>query len=141
LVVGAVGFCVDTGLLSALTGFADWTPWHARFVSTGCAVLATWLLNRNFTFAGRGLRHWPLELLWYVAGQAFGLAINLGVFGLLLPILPHPGGVPIFAQIGASTAALIANYAVANYLVYARARAVAQRLPSASHPEFRDRLG
>jgi putative flippase GtrA len=141
LVVGAVGFFVDTALLSGLTGLAHWSPWHARIVSTGCAVLATWLLNRNFTFAGRGLRHWPLELLLYVAGQAFGLAINLGVFGLLLPLSPRPGGVPIFAQIGASAAALIANFAVANYLVYARARAARPRMPSASHPEYRDRLG
>ena len=132
LLVGGVGFFIDTALLSILTGFAHWTPWHARLVSTGCAILATWLLNRQFTFAGRGLRHWPLEALLYVAAQAFGLSINLGTFALVLPVLPRPGGVPIFAQISASAAALAANFAASNYLLYSRRRAERRRMPSAS---------
>jgi len=128
LLVGGIGFLVDAAVLSILTGLGKWTPWHARIASTCCAVLATWLLNRNFTFAGRGLRHWPLEAVLYIGSQAFGLCINLGAFALLLPVLPRPGGVPILAQAGGSAVALAVNFAVSNYLLYSRKRAERRRL-------------
>src|SRR6185436_14022863 len=118
-----IGFCIDAVVFSLLTGATQWTPWPARIASTCCAVFATWLLNRNFTFAGRGLRHWPLEALLYVASQSLGLCINLGAFGLLLPVLPRPGGVPILAQAGGSAIALLANFSISNFFLYSRRRA------------------
>ena len=68
---------IDAGLLSALTHLAGWSPWAARVPSFAAAVLATWLLNRRLTFAGRGLQRRSMEAIGYGAIQACGAGINL----------------------------------------------------------------
>ena len=50
LVIGAIGFTADAGMLGALL---VWTPlgvYSARLVSISFALLVTWLLNRLITF-------------------------------------------------------------------------------------------
>jgi putative flippase GtrA len=50
VIVGAVGFCIDGGVLYALIRCGV-GPYAARLVSFPLAVSATWYFNRSFTFA------------------------------------------------------------------------------------------
>ncbi len=54
-VVGAVGFLVDAGVLTALVNGLGANPYAARAVSFPAAVTATWWLNRRWTFAPAGI--------------------------------------------------------------------------------------
>ena len=48
--VGLLGFAVDTGLTVALERFASLPPFAARPPAIAAAMLATWWLNRGFSF-------------------------------------------------------------------------------------------
>ncbi len=49
-VAGGTGFTVDVGVLVFLTHLTPLNPFAARIVSIACAMCATWLVNRTFTF-------------------------------------------------------------------------------------------
>lgn len=108
--VGAVGFLVDGGLLQALVGLADWGVIQARILSFPLAVLATWLLNRHFTFgraddgaAGRSLSR-------YVAVSLAGASVNFMIYTALVLSMAPMAALPIVPLAIASLVALAFNY-------------------------------
>jgi putative flippase GtrA len=122
VVVGAVGFMIDAGLLAALTHGAGWSPWLARVPSFLTAVVATWLLNRRMTFAGRGLQSRSLEAIGYGTIQVCGALINLAVFGFCLARFPQLKALPLLPFAAGAGVAMIFNYVAANRLLYSRER-------------------
>lgn len=110
LVVGAVGFMVDAGLLIAMMHGAGLSPVSARLVSFSVAVTVTWLLNRLWTFrchaSDRPLAEWRR----YVTVNGLGGLINLGTFALLAGPVPGLGVNPLIAFASASAVALIFNF-------------------------------
>ncbi len=81
--------------------------------SFSVAVLATWYLNRNFTFRTPDktfLESFPTYLL----SSAVGLGINFGVYtvGIL------NGVIPLAALAIASVAAMFFNFAMAKFVVF-----------------------
>ncbi len=101
--VGAIGFTVDLIGLTLLVRFAGWSPvtlatgglglvlttaMQARFVSFPIAVASTWALNRNWTFSGARSTGLLAELASYVAVQGAGGVANVGVYCLVLYLLP-----------------------------------------------------
>jgi putative flippase GtrA len=141
VLIGGIGFVVDAGILTALTRVAGWEPWHARLLSFPAAVFVTWWLNRQFTFAGRGLERRSVEALFYLGIQVIGAAINLAVFGACLAHWPELRSVPAVPLAAGAVVGLAFNFGVSNYVLYARRRAERQRTPPTSQPEFHDRLG
>jgi putative flippase GtrA len=120
--VGAVGFIIDAGLLSALTHGAGWSPWAARVPSFTAAVLATWLLNRRLTFPGLGLRRRSVEALGYGTIQVCGAGINLLVFGMCLGTFPRLAALPVIPFAVGSGVAMVFNYLALKRLLYSRER-------------------
>lgn len=120
--VGAIGFVIDAGLLSALTHLAGWSPWAARVPSFAAAVLATWLLNRRLTFTGLGLQRRSLEALGYGAIQACGAGVNLLVFGVCLAAFPRLAALPVIPFAVGAGVAMVFNYVALKRLLYARER-------------------
>lgn len=120
--VGAIGFVIDAGLLSALTHGAGWSPWAARVPSFTAAVLVTWLLNRRLTFPGLGLRRRSVEALGYGTIQACGAGINLLVFGASLAMFPRLAALPVIPFAVGSGVAMVFNYVALKRLLYARER-------------------
>lgn len=120
--VGAVGFVIDAGVLSALTHGAGWSPWAARVPSFTAAVLTTWLLNRRLTFPGLGLQRRSMEALGYGTIQVCGAGINLLVFGLCLAAFPLLARLPVIPFAVGSGVAMVFNYVALTRLLYARER-------------------
>jgi putative flippase GtrA len=86
--VGAVGFSVDALVLHAMTGGFQLSPFVGRLVSFPVAVLATWLLNRSFTFRHETV-HTPVrQALVYFGVQVTGGVANIGVYSLALTLAP-----------------------------------------------------
>lgn len=120
-IAGAVGFGVDAGVLllaSPLLG-----AFGGRAVSFACAVLTTWLINRNFAFADRAgstAKHW--EFLRYFGAMLPGAAVNWLAYSLVVMMQP-PNPVTLTLAVAAgSISGMATNLAAANWLVFREKR-------------------
>ena len=87
--VGVGGFTVDALVLHAMTGIVGVNPFLGRAVSFPVAVMATWLLNRSFTFRHTAHHHTPWrQALVYGAVQGVGGLANFGVYSAALYVQP-----------------------------------------------------
>jgi putative flippase GtrA len=116
LLVGAVGFAIDGGLLDLLV-CKGLDPYVARAISFPPAVTVTWYLNRIWAFGVRdsGARR---QYLRYIAVQIVGAVSNYAVYGVVLLGIPHtPTGV-LGAFAAGSAAGLVVNFVGARTLVF-----------------------
>src|SRR5690349_6695797 len=88
LVAGAVGFAVDSSLALAFVHSLAWPPLPARLASVGTGLVATWLINRYWTFRkttkDKPARGIGAEFLSYAAVQATGAAVNFVVYAAIV---------------------------------------------------------
>ncbi|MFT4182947.1 MAG: GtrA family protein [Rhizobium sp.] len=102
LIAGGVGFVVDAGVLHLLLWCTPFGPFVGRAVSIPSALLATWFLNRNFTF-GRSGRSLAAEGFRYGSVGLTSALLNYALFSSLLMTVPSLR--PIIALTLASAAA------------------------------------
>jgi Predicted membrane protein len=91
--VGAVGFIVDAGILSALVHVWEWPHYTARALSFAAAVTVTWALNRRWVFART--HDATREYGAYFGVQAVGAFINLGTYALVILAYPPLARLPV----------------------------------------------
>jgi len=118
--VGAVGFAVDAGVLSALNKGFGVNVYAARVVSFVVAVFVTWLLNRTLVFkqAADVPRDKRREYASYFTIQTIGALINLGVFAALIASQPALKAYPIIPLAAGSIVGMFFNYAGAHFWVF-----------------------
>ena len=87
--IGGLGFCVDAGLTVLIASGFGLSPFLARLPAVVAATIATFLLNRAFTFAGRGL--WLHEFGRYVVVAASGQLVNYAVYAAVLTAIGRLG--------------------------------------------------
>jgi putative flippase GtrA len=87
--VGAIGFCVDAGLTVLIASGFGVSPFLARPPAVLAATVATFLLNRAFTFRGKG--DWRKEILRYCAVVASGQAVSYAVYAAALTAISALG--------------------------------------------------
>jgi putative flippase GtrA len=123
VIVGGVGFLVDSGVLMALTRGAGFDPYSARVLSFLAASSTTWWLNRNFTFT-QAARH-PLARQWasFVMVSVGGAIINYGVYVATLQLWPLAHAWPVIGVAFGSLAGLCFNFPAAKLLVFRAAPA------------------
>lgn len=120
-IIGSVGFAVDGGVLTYLSVGMGMNVYLSRFISFALACLATWLLNRKYTF--RRPNHFPgfsrgREYSRYVIIQTCGALINLGVFTWLIAVNPEFKSIPIVPLAFGSGLALVFNFVGARMWVF-----------------------
>ena len=86
LAVGSVGFVVDGGLLWLLTANGT-DAYLARAISFPVAVVATWALNRNWTFRARKAGSRKRQFGRYFAVQMVGSLTNYAVYAAWIALL------------------------------------------------------
>jgi putative flippase GtrA len=118
LVVGGVGFVVDAGLLAIGISLLSLGPRVSRVMSFLAAVLATWLLNRSFTFADRASEQRAGELLRYVVTSGVSACLNLGGYFLALMALPDVVLAPYVALALGGAAGLVSNFTLYRLVVF-----------------------
>jgi len=102
LLAGSVGFIVDAGVLHLLLWYTPVGPFVGRAVSIPSALLATWILNRNFTF-GHSDRSLAAEGFRYGSVGLTSALLNYALFSSLL--MTEPSLRPIIALTLGSAAA------------------------------------
>ncbi len=116
--VGGVGFAIDASVLTLLVNGLGYDHYVSRAVSFALAVTATWLINRRWVFAagmptGR-------EYSGYFAVQLLGAFINLGIYVLIIELLPPLAAIPVIPLACGAAVALIANFYLVRRFVFRR---------------------
>ena len=107
--VGGLGFLVDAAILQSLVHLGVRAV-LARVASIAVAVVVTWVLNRNLTFAARRPPSWS-EFGAYLLNSLVGMLVNYGLFSAAM--LLHA---PLMAALAIGTVA----GAVFNFIRYRR---------------------
>ena len=93
--VGAIGFLIDACVFFGLTAGLSVAYGWARVAASLVALTATWLMNRNSTFADGRIDRAPVEFLRYLAASLAGAGANLATLATIAPYdqatAPHPG--------------------------------------------------
>lgn len=117
---GMIGFVVDAGMLLLVAPLLG--PFGGRLVSFAAAVLATWLINRNFAFADKAARSGKgQEFLRYFAAMLPGAAVNWVIYGLVVALLADTNTGLVLAVAAGSLAGMATNLVAADRLAF-RAR-------------------
>jgi putative flippase GtrA len=120
---GAVGFGVDSLMLLALVHSAGWQPMPAQLAAFAVALLATWLINRMWTFrpaaSDKSPRGIGAEFLGYCGVQVTGGAANFAIYVVIVALTGHSTAQLLIALAAGSATGLVINYLGARKFVFA----------------------
>lgn len=119
VLAGVIGLIVDTAVLYALRDAIG--PFYGRAVSFVAAVIATWLVNRSYTFHGRssGLSR-KREFSAYFTLMLAGGAVNYGAYSALVLGFPLVREHLFLGVAAGSLAGMVVNFATARFLLFRR---------------------
>jgi putative flippase GtrA len=114
--VGAVGFLVDTVTVYALRHWLG--LYGAGAVAYGGGATTTWLLNRLWTFRGRGSG--PAHLQWarFLLANLGGFVLNRGTYAALITFVPLCAAEPVWAVAAGSIAGMFLNFKLSRSMVF-----------------------
>jgi putative flippase GtrA len=115
-VVGVVGLVVDTitvyGLRHSLGLYG------AGLVAYVTAASGNWMLNRIWTFRGRGSgsarRQWGL----FMATNLVGFVLNRGTYAILVTFVAAAANQPVIATTAGAAAGMLVNFDLSRRLVF-----------------------
>ncbi len=115
--VGTIGFLVDVAVLYSIAGLIG--LFYGRAVSFLAAVLATWLLNRRWTFRHRssGLassREFAVYLTLMLVGGAVNYAVYMGLVVLYKFVLQNP----VIGVAAGSLAGMLINFLASRLILF-----------------------
>jgi putative flippase GtrA len=120
-VIGALGMPVDAGVLWLMTHKAHLDPYSGRVISWLCAATFTWIGNRYFTFGtkrARGMAGTLREWLRFLAANAVGGLVNVGLYSTLVRFAPPPANNLYVALVLGVLGGLIFNFTLSKKLVF-----------------------
>ena len=107
--VGGCGFALDA-LSFQLIFLAGGGLVLSRLLSAAISITLTWYLNRKLVFRTDAVNRKGPEYGRYLGVQAVGLAVNFGVYFLMLEAFVALRAVPILALAAGAAAALTFNF-------------------------------
>jgi putative flippase GtrA len=119
---GGLGFTIDFTVLKTVVHLGL-NPIGARCVSFAVAVVATWVINRVWTFkahpdaSGAALIR---EFAGYLAVQSVGFAANFSVYTAMVIGIPALNGRLLPPAVAGTAVGLVVNYLGAKHLVFRR---------------------
>ena len=118
--IGAIGFCVDGGLLTFFHSAMVLELVPARLLSFTAAVTVTWILNRRRTFARRAdprpVREWGR----YAIVNSIGALLNMAIFFWLIERYEFMASVPLLPLALAAIVALVFNFLGSRHVAFRR---------------------
>lgn len=114
--VGAIGFLFDTATVYALRHSLG--LYGAGAVSYCVAATVTWLLNRLWTFRGKGSG--PVHRQWarFVVVNLGGFVLNRGTYAALVTFVPLCAEQPVFAVGAGAIAGMFLNFSLSRAMVF-----------------------
>ena len=118
VLVGAIGFLIDAGILTALMKGLGFGHYGARAISFTIAVTATWYMNRRWVFERNAIRMSSREYTSYLSVQVIGALINLSVFAAVIEFVPGLVKIPVIPLAVGAAVALMFNFGASNRFVF-----------------------
>jgi len=117
VLVGSIGFLVDSSVLLLLASAQAAGPYYGRVVSFLIAATVTWKLNRSFTFRAVGGQ---LHLQWaqYVLATAIGAGINFAAYRVWLRWTDTAPLNLLMGVAAGSVSAMLFNFGVSYKLIF-----------------------
>lgn len=114
--VGTGGFLVDTTTVYALRHSLG--LYGAGMVAYLAAATVAWLLNRLWTFRGKGSG--PVHHQWvrFLVVNLGGLVLNRGTYALLVSFVPLCAEQPVFAVAAGAIAGMFVNFTLNRTVVF-----------------------
>jgi putative flippase GtrA len=116
-IIGSLGFVCDNTVVYTMRPAIGLTA--ATLLAYFIAATFNWLLNRLWTFRGRGLHHHPftqwLRFLW---ANSLGFCLNRGVVFSLFYLFPFSARHPVVALAAGALAGLLSNFKLSQKLVF-----------------------
>jgi putative flippase GtrA len=122
ILVGAIGFLIDAGILTALMKSLGFGHYGARAISFTIAVTATWYMNRRWVFERNSVRMSSQEYTSYLSVQVIGALINLSVFAAVIEFVPGLAKIPVIPLAVGAAVALMFNFSASSRFVFADAK-------------------
>ena len=119
-VVGALGMPVDWVVLQLMVHWGS-GPYVGRVLSWFCAASFTWAGNRYVTFAAsraRGLLGTGKEWLRFLAANAVGGLVNVGLYSVLVRFAPPPFNNLTIALVCGVLLGLVFNFTLSKKVVF-----------------------
>jgi len=119
-VIGALGMPVDWTVLQLMVHWGS-GPYVGRVLSWFCAASFTWAGNRYFTFAAsraRGLLGTGKEWLRFLAANAVGGLVNVGLYSVLVRFAPPPFNNLTIALVCGVLLGLVFNFTLSKKVVF-----------------------
>ena len=123
VLVGTLGFIVESSTILSLVLYAQASPMSAKFIAFPIAVLVTWILNRHLTFTTERKNRPLSELFKYFQTAIGGMFVNLLAFFTVLTINQNAIIVIFFATASGALAGLLVNYLGCSYFVFSKTTA------------------
>lgn len=118
LIVGTIGFVIDTAVTYAVIHLAGIGPYLARLPAFLVAVTCVWAMNRSFTFRmgrdGANVGEWTRFVGVYVGGAL----INFAVYSVVVWSGPRHVLLPVIGIAIGQAVAIFWNYFGARRLVF-----------------------
>lgn len=115
---GVIGFAVDAGIVMTMTRLVHINLIMAQIFAFIIAVTVTWGINRRFAFRHKKSLNKFREWLKYLGANAFGGAVNNGVFTVLVINSFLFAKNPVLAIASGSIAGLLFNFSSAKLLIF-----------------------
>ena len=122
VLVGAIGFLIDGGILTALMTGADFGHYGARAISFTVAVTTTWYINRRWVFERGAIEMTGREYTSYLLVQVIGAVINLSVFVAVIEFIPGLAEIPVVPLALGAAVALVFNFSASSRFVFSDSR-------------------
>ena len=119
-VIGALGMPVDWCVLQLMVHLGT-GPYFGRLISWFCAATFTWAGNRYFTFAAtraRGAAATLREWLRFLAANAVGGLVNVGLYSVLVRFAPPPFNDLTVALVCGVLLGLVFNFTLSKKIVF-----------------------
>ena len=115
-VVGVIGFVIDTAAVYGLRHTLG--LYGAGLLAYVFAASATWLLNRVWTFRGRGSA--PAHRQWaiFLATNMVGFVLNRGTYAVLVSFVAVAAAQPVIATAAGALAGMFANFSLSRRVVF-----------------------
>lgn len=123
IVAGTVGFIIDAGILEFIVRYANIGLFRGRIISFSIAVIATWQINRLFTFqqksiSNMGIKKVSSEFIKYLFSSSMSIIINFGIYSFAILSFSLCREIPSLAVVLGSLGAMFITFFMSKYWVF-----------------------
>lgn len=114
--VGLVGLAIDTATVYGLRGALG--LYGAGLVAYGLGASSNWLLNRVWTFRGKGSGAAHVQWARFLAANLLGFVLNRGAYALMVTFVPLAAAQPVIATASGAVAGMFVNFFLSRRYVF-----------------------